>query len=133
MKNSRKGLTLIEVLMAVIILSISMTALLVASSRCIAVMTAARDYQTARWILQTKQLEHPILYETIEEIEDIEVDLEVEDNGFSFERIVEDDEDEDNLYLVRSIVSWNNKGYLAKEEYIEYIWFVSEEDEDAYE
>ena len=133
MKNSRKGLTLIEVLMAVIILSISMTALLVASSRCIAVMTAARDYQTARWILQMKQLEHPILYETIEEIEDIEVDLEVEDNGFSFERIVEDDEDEDNLYLVRSIVSWNNKGYLAKEEYIEYIWFVSEEDADAYE
>ena len=133
MRNSRKGLTLIEVLMAVIILSISMTALLVASSRCIAVMTAVRDYQTARWILQMKQLEHPILYETIEEIEDIEVDLEVEDNGFSFERIVEDDEDEDNLYLVRSIVSWNNKGYLAKEEYIEYIWFVSEEEEDAYE
>ena len=133
MKNSRKGLTLIEVLMAVIILSISMTALLVASSRCIAVMTAARDYQTARWILQSKQLEHPILYETIEEIEDVEVELEVDDNEFSFERIVEDDEDEDNLYLVRSIVSWNNKGYLAKEEYIEYIWFVSEEDEDAYE
>jgi len=133
MKNSRKGLTLIEVLMAVIILSISMTALLIASSRCIAVMTAARDYQTARWLLQTKQLEYPILYETIEEIEDIEVDLEADDNGFSFERIVEDDEDEDHLYLVRSIVSWNNKGYLAKEEYIEYIWFVSEEDEDAYE
>jgi prepilin-type N-terminal cleavage/methylation domain-containing protein len=133
MKSSNKGLTLIEVLMAVIILSISMTALLIASSRCIAVMTAARDYQTARWILQTKQLEHPILYETIEEIEDIEVGLESDDNGFSFERIVEDDDDEDNLYLVRSIVSWKNKGYLAKEEYIEYIWFVSEDEEDAYE
>ena len=78
-------------------------------------------------------MEHPILYETIEEIEDVEVNLEVDDNGFSFERIVEDDEDEDNLYLVRSIVSWNNKGYLAKEESIEYIWFVSEEEEDAYE
>jgi len=131
--KSSKGLTLIEVLMAVIILSISMTALLIASSRCIAVMTAARDYQAARWILQTKQLEHPILYETIEEIEDIEVGLEADDNGFSFERIVEDDDDEDNLYLVRSIVSWKNKGYLAKEEYIEYIWFVSEDEEDAYE
>jgi prepilin-type N-terminal cleavage/methylation domain-containing protein len=133
MMNNRKGLTLIEVLIAVIILSISMTALLVASSRCIAVMTAARDYQTARWLLQVKQVEYPILYDTIENIEDIAVDLEVDDNGFSFERIVEEDEDEDNLYLVRSVVTWRNKGYIAKEDNIEYIWFVSDEDEDSYE
>lgn len=131
--RSRAGLTLIEVLLAVIILSVSLTALLVASSRCIAVMTASRNYQTARWLLQMKQLEHPILYDTLENIEDIEVSVEIDDNGFSFERIVEDDEDEDDLYLVKSVVSWTRKGYTVKEDYIEYIWFVSEEGEDAYE
>jgi hypothetical protein len=96
-------------------------------------MTAARDYQKARWLLQVKQVEYPILYETIENIEDIAVDLEMDDNGFSFERIVEEDEDEDDLYLVRSVVTWKNKGYTAKEDNIEYIWFVSDEDEDSYE
>ncbi|MDA3798847.1 MAG: prepilin-type N-terminal cleavage/methylation domain-containing protein [Kiritimatiellae bacterium] len=130
--RSRAGLTLIEVLLAVIILSVSLTALLVASSRCIAVMTASKNYQSARWLLQLKQLEHPILYDTIEEIEDVAVPAETDENGFTFERIVEDDDDEDDLYLVKSVVSWTRKGYTVKEDHIEYIWFVSEEDEDAY-
>lgn len=129
----KQGLTLIEVLLAVIILSVSMTALLLASSRCIAVMKASADYQQARWVLQSKQLEHPIIFELIEDIEDVEVPAETDDDGFTFQRIVEEDLDEDDLYLVRSVVSWERKGHTVHEDHIEYIWFVSDEEEDAYE
>ena len=99
-RSDNSGLTLIEVMLAVAILSAGFAVLLSAAGRCLAVMKAAYTYQKAQWVLGMGQAEHPLI--EVEDIEDLEVDGETYEGGFVFSREVEDDEDEDELYVVRT-------------------------------
>lgn len=125
----RTGMTLVEVMLAVAILSVGLSALLVAASRCIAVIRSARQYQEAQWVMGLGDLEHPI--EITEETEDV-MDFEVSDveytDGFVYSREIEDDEDEDGLYVVRTRVTWAGRARDLKEEVVGYIYFPEEEE-----
>ncbi|MDD5704896.1 MAG: prepilin-type N-terminal cleavage/methylation domain-containing protein, partial [Kiritimatiellae bacterium] len=104
--GSRSGMTLIEVLLAAMIIGAGMVTLLGGLSNCLAVMRAAREYQQAQWALSLGELTYPIT-----EVEDVE-QLEVEPDsslveGFTFERTVDDkaiesEADDDGLYVLRT-------------------------------
>ena len=115
----KRGMTLIEVLLASVILGTGLTALLTAASRCLVVMRRSQEYQQAQWAMTRGELEFPIIY--AEDIMDQGVSGEDYD-GYTFSREVEDDEDEDGLYLVRSRVTWESAGREKVEEVAEYVY-----------
>ena len=125
-RTRRAGLTLIEVMLAVSILSVAFTVLLTAASRCLAAIRKAKYYQDAQWTLSMGEADHPML-ET-NDVDSLNVSSETYDNGLTYSREVEDDEDEDGLYVVRARVSWTDKGREAYEEVVSYV-YQPEEDE----
>jgi prepilin-type N-terminal cleavage/methylation domain-containing protein len=122
----RRGLTLIEVLLAIAILGAGMAALLTAASRCLAVMKQARNYQTAQWVLGLGEAAYPPV--ATNDVEDLVVagDSSLV-QGFTFSREIEQDEEhamgqdaqadsKEGLYFVRTRVAWAARGRNAQQE-----------------
>ena len=59
-RRQRSGMTLIEVLAALAILGIGLAVLIQSVARCLAVVHTTRNYETARYLLQRLDLEHPL-------------------------------------------------------------------------
>ena len=107
----RAGFTLIEVLIATMILSFGLTTLMVSLSNCAAMMTLAKQYQDAQYVFSLGELKYPI-----QESTDVEKDLPVDPDtdlveGYTFERTVDKkeldtNEVDDMLYVVRTRVTW---------------------------
>jgi hypothetical protein len=118
----RAGLTLIEVLLAVLILGTGVAMMLTGAARCLAVMRNSRMYQRAQWALKMGELEHPLV--VTNEVEELEVTGEVYDDDFTFEREVEEEaeEDKDGLFVVRTRVRWSDRGSELKEEVAQYVY-----------
>lgn len=57
---SRAGLTLVEVILALAILGIGLSVMIQSVSRCLAVVHKTRNYETARYLLQRLEVEHPL-------------------------------------------------------------------------
>ncbi len=110
--------------MAAAILSVGLTAILTATSRCLAVISRSREYQEAQWALNRGIAENPFFL--AEDIREQEVDAE-EYDGYVFSRQVEDDEDEDGLFLVRSRVTWVRREREFVEEVVQYVYQVLED------
>jgi prepilin-type N-terminal cleavage/methylation domain-containing protein len=123
----RSGFTLIEVMIASVLLAVGVTALLAAASRCLAVMRVAKQYQEAQWALHMGELENPVL--PTEEYEDWEVSGETY-NDFNYSReVIEPEGDEsDGLFMLRSRATWSDKGRESYEEVVRLV-FVPEEAE----
>ena len=116
----KKAFTLVEVLLATAILSVSLVALLTGAARCLSVMQQAKSYQTAQWTLGLGEVDHPL--EATNDVKSLAVDEVRYPNGCAYSRTVEDDEDEDGLYLVRITVTWPDKGSVAREEVVRYVF-----------
>jgi prepilin-type N-terminal cleavage/methylation domain-containing protein len=133
-KCSSRGLTLIEVLLATMILGLGITTLMAGMMSCLGVMKASREYADAEWVLGLGELRHPI-----RPTEDVEEDVAVEEDtldedlpesmrerGFVYERTVEEeaDEDKDKLFIVRTRVSWGEGSgdQRQTEEVVRYVW-----------
>lgn len=124
--DNRAGMTLIEVLLAATLLGLGLVTLLSGLSSCLAVMRASREYQTAQWALSLGELTYPVT--GVEEVTDLEVEPDsnlVE--GFTFSRVVdekevEDDLTDDGLYVVRTRIFWGAGGEGQAEELVGYIW-----------
>ena len=59
--SSVSGMTLIEILMALAILTIAAGVLMTATSRCLNVVRTAKNYYEARRILEIGELDYPLL------------------------------------------------------------------------
>jgi hypothetical protein len=133
-KCSSRGLTLIEVLLATLILGLGITTLMAGMMSCLGVMKASREYADAEWVLGLGELRHPI-----RPTEDVEEDVTVEEDtldedlpasmrerGYVYERTVEEeaDEDKDKLFIVRTRVSWGEGSgdQRQTEEVVRYVW-----------
>lgn len=114
----RAGLTLIEVLLAMVILGIGSGVLLLATARCLAIVSKARHYSTAqRLILQTDAMQPLNRGEIRPGTESGTFD---NAPGYKWEREITepDDENRKGLYTVRTRVSWSDRGRETFEEVV---------------
>jgi len=122
--NRRRGFTLIEVLMATMILSGGLIVLMTSLSTCIEMVTLSKQMQQVQYVLSLGELKYPIK-ETKDVEEDVPVDPDYElSDGFVFERTVDEKEEnpdieDDGLYIVRTRVSWNDG--KQSEEVVQYV------------
>ena len=121
----KDGFTLIEVLIATMILSMGLLVLMTGLGNCANMVVLAKEYQQAQYVFSLGELKYPI-----EETDDVEKDLPVSLDsslveGFEFERTVDEkkletNEVDDELYVVRTIVSWG-KADNQREELVRYV------------
>ena len=132
MRTSRSGMTLVEVLLAAMLLGLGMMTIFTSLSRCLRLIQASRDIQKMQLAFDRGNLAHPMA--DIQSEDDIEKLLvEDDDLGEDLENYVftrtfdekekpEDDNDfNDHLFTVRTAVSWG-EGEDAREEIVELIW-----------
>lgn len=128
---NRAGFTLIEILIATIVLSLGLMTLMVSLGNCAAMMTLAKEYQDAQYVFSLGELKYPIVETT-----DVEKDLPVDPDsdlvdGYVFERTVDEkkletNQTDDGLYVVRTRVTWG-EGPDQTEELVRYVRQLSSE------
>jgi len=69
-RTSKQGLTLIEVLVALIILSVGVSSLMLAMARCLSVIQTARHREVARNLMVRVDIENPIEKVDMDEMSD---------------------------------------------------------------
>jgi prepilin-type N-terminal cleavage/methylation domain-containing protein len=119
LKYGENGFTLIEVFLAVSLMSIGLVVMLTAVSRCLAVMKSAKNYQTAQWTLNKGDLDYPIV--ATNDVKSLVVSPVEYPGGFIFSREVDDDDDKDLLYVMRTKVSWSDHSREMSEEVVRYV------------
>lgn len=125
LQSGKGGFTLLELMIAVIILGGALTVLyraIIVNARMVAI---SRERQEVAYVFSLGELEYPL-----SKIEDIEEDVPVDPDsslkeGYTFERVLDEKEDpeegvtDDGLYVVRTIVTWGNGA--NREEVVRYI------------
>ena len=130
----RKGFTLLEVLLAAIILGTGMAAILVSMSQSQRMMFSSAELETAQEVMDLGEMAYPL--EDVKNEEDLDVretkatelwekiseerltsEQEEKLHGYTWEReaLNKDDKEEDikrlgNLYTVRITVTWGERG-----------------------
>ena len=125
--RSREGLTLIEVMMALMILGIGLSVLISTASRCLAVVKQSRSYETARNLLGRVELEEPLQLK--EKIEPGSEGGSFRDdyNGYRWSRDIEVvGNEDDGLFKVTSRVYWSDRGGESIDEVVTYLYFPEE-------
>ncbi|MDZ8117856.1 type IV pilus modification PilV family protein [Pontiella agarivorans] len=114
--ESKLGLTLVEVLLALVILSVGVSALMTAMSQCLSVVRTARNRDVARGLIQQIDMLYPI--EEVDVAETIEEGDFEEMEGYTWFREIRffDEEERPGLFLVTLRVTWSEKGRDAFEE-----------------
>ena len=114
-----RGMTLVEVLLAAFILGVGLMVLVTASSRCIAVLRRASLFQAARWALDRGEADNPLV--RTNDVMTLAVKAESVAEGLTYSREIEEDENEDGLYVVRARVTWSRDGREFNEEVVRYM------------
>ena len=124
MKASRSGMTLVEVLLAVVILGICMLGLMQGLSASLEIFNASAYIHEAANVLARGDAEHPMIIES-DPLVDLVVDADSSlQEGWTYERTVEEDEDEDGLFVVRTKVVKGQGGPGMEEEYVRLIHYA---------
>ena len=134
----KRGFTLLEVMIATIILSVGLVVLLTSFMNCQKVMMASQDFETAQYVLSLGETAYPLpspdlvsddpldsellnIEETpaLKLAQDLEIDRDLsrdrreELEYYTFERTVDEVDDEELersgfLYTVRTVIRWGN-------------------------
>ena len=118
-------MTLVEVLLAVVILGIALGGLVEAASRALAVVRQARNYEDARRMLGRVDAENPL--RLLDEIQAGQESGGFEGGpaGWSWTRSLEDlgaaDEQKEGLFLMTTRVFWGTGERKSEEETIQYL------------
>lgn len=131
MKRSR-GFTLIEVLIATVILGGGLVAIFSAFAPCMAMLTASKRFQEVRWAFGLGELKYPMV--EFEDVEDLVVEEDselVEDDetigkGFTYSRTVDaktidENSPDDGLFIVRTRIAWGEDAE-SQEEIVQLVW-----------
>lgn len=124
----KRGLTLIEVLLAVAILGVGAGVLMLATARCLAVVSRSRHYSTAQRLILQAEAEHPLTRSSMETASGSgRFDNEP---GYIWERRITEPEDETRkgLYVVRTRVGWSDRGRENFEEVVTWRYIPPEDD-----
>lgn len=127
-KPWKNGLTLIEVLLAVVILGIGAGVLMLATARCLAVVAKTRHYSAAQRLIRRVAAEQPLTRSALAAgTEEGEFD---DEPLYRWEREITEPEDEERngLYTVRTRVIWSERGRDSFEETVTW-YYIHPEDE----
>ena len=113
---SKKGMTLIEVLIALVILSVGVSSMMLAMSRCLAVVRTARNREMARGLIQRVDIENPIEDVDMEELSESGDFEDIEGYTWFREILMVDEEERPGLFWVTTRIQWSEKGRDAFEE-----------------
>ncbi len=128
--NNQRGLTLLEVLLALLIIGGGAAALSAAVSRCLALVTAIRNYRQARFALEQAELRFPLMPGE-DEIQNLEIPETEIFPGFLFSRTClnntpNDPDRQRGLYLLRDRVSWSGAGSNTAEEVLRFLYYTND-------
>ena len=145
MTTRRSGMTLVEVLLAAMILGLGMMGIFTCLSRCLRLIEASRDVQKMQLVFDLGNLAYPMAdIQSEDDIDNLNVDPsgikdilqdlhEDGDRGKGLENYVysrtfeekekpEDDADfNDHIFTVHTIVSWG-EGEDERDEIVELLW-----------
>ena len=129
--SSVSGMTLIEILMALAILTIAAGVLMTATSRCLNVVRTAKNYYEARRILEIGELDYPLLVVKKKGEKDLKpLNLNVGPvsypPNFTYQRSSERSSDKEELMIVHSRVTWSARGKAAFEEVTTYLYYTND-------
>lgn len=128
-RRTKRGLTLIEVMLTMAILGIAGAALVSATAQCLAVIRTTRLYNQAHTLLARVDLEHPLFGEDIQAGTERGRFREADYAPFSWERTIEIvGDEEDRLFEIRTRILWTERGRRGFEEVV-YYRHAPEEDE----
>ena len=115
-KRTCCGLTLVEVLLALVILSIGVSSMMIAMSQALSVVRTARNREIAQNLLRRIDLDFPI--EKIDYEEQIESGEFDDSKGYYWTReiLLIDEEERPGLFLTRTRIEWSERGRDAFEE-----------------
>lgn len=114
--TSKKGLTLVEVIIALIILVVGVTSMMAAMSRCLAVVRTARNREVARSLIRRVDIENPIESKDMNELSEAGDFEDTEGYVWFRDIIMVDEEERPGLFLVTTRVQWSERGRDAFEE-----------------
>lgn len=122
-RSGRKaGLSLVEVLMALVILGTGLVVIIASASRCVAVVRKVKNLETTRELFGRVEVEKPIWIE--EDIEDAagQGAFTGEYSQYRWRRAVQEVGDEkDGLWLVTTTISWSERGKENAETVVTYV------------
>ncbi len=115
-RKSSRGLSLIEVMLAVVILGIGSGVLLLATARCLAIVTKSQHYSTAQRLILRIGAEHPLARSEVDT--GIKSGTFHDEEGYRWEREITEPESKERkgLFTVRTRVSWSDRGRDSFEE-----------------
>lgn len=120
----RSGMTLVEVLLAVVILGVCLLGLMQGITASLEVFNASSYIHEAANVLARGDAEHPMIIDS-DPLVDLAVDPDSSiQEGWTYERIVEEDEDEDGLFIVRIKVVKGRGDPGMEEEYVRLIHYA---------
>jgi prepilin-type N-terminal cleavage/methylation domain-containing protein len=121
-KTRKGGFTLIEVMLASMILAMGLGMIMAAVSQCLSVARSARIFDTTRNLLTQVEVENPV--EVVEEMEDIAGEGKFSDSkldAYSWKREVEEVGDKKyGLFKITTSVTWSENGKSSKEQLVTY-------------
>ena len=124
-RRPRSGLTLVEVLLALAILGAGLVVLVATASRCLAVARQAKQYETARLLLDRVDLENPLQLEEEIEAGTEEGRFEGDYRDYRWTRVIQEmweEEEDEGLFQVTTRVSWSDRGHNAYEETVTFLY-----------
>ena len=106
--SSRKGFTLIEAMLAMVIVTAGLSVLYTAAARSIAIGKKAKEYEVARTLFSTLEYEEPIQLDDVDEDRDSgRFSSPYEDYRWS-RTITEYGEESDELYVIETKILWES-------------------------
>lgn len=125
MNRPNSGMTLIEVLLATFILGVCIISLMQGLAACTEVFNASAFIHQAANVLNRGEADHPLIIKTDPE-EDLVVSADSDQQeGWTYERSVDEDEDEDGLYVVRTKVVKGKGGPGLEQEFLRLVYFAT--------
>lgn len=118
--SKKEGLTLIEVLIALVIITVGVSSLMAAMSSCLGVVRTARNREVARGLIRRVDVENPIDREKIAETTESGGFEDVSGYDWSREILLVDEEERPGLFLVTTRVRWSERGRDTFEEITTY-------------
>ncbi len=125
-------MTLIEVMLAVVILGTALGALVEAASRALAVVRQAHNYEMARRMLGRVEAENPLWLEDEITAGQDGGGFDGGPSGWSWTRNIEDygveDEQKEGLFLLTTRVFWSRGSKKGMEETVQYLYVPENSD-----